>query len=1021
MHATRLTRRAAAAAADVVPPSRMPPYARLLAQLSAVRPLLHDRPLTLAEKILYTHILDPEADLAGAGADAGAVRGTRYLKLRIDRLAMQDASAQMALLQFMTCGLPQTAVPSSVHCDHLIQAYEGADADLERSLTAHHEVFAFLESACRRYGIEFWCPGSGIIHQIVLENYAAPGLLMLGTDSHTPNASGLGCLAIGVGGADAVDAMTATPWELQAPKVLGVHLHGRLSPWCSAKDIILHVAGVLTVRGGTGYIVEYFGDGLQHLPATGLATMSNMGAEIGATTSAFAYTPAMGRYLKATGRGAVATAAAAAADAGLLHADPGAEYDKVLDIDLSTLEPSLNGPFTPDLNVPLSQFVAQTRSDEPPHPVQLSAALIGSCTNSSYADMSRCADLARQATARGIMAATPFDVTPGSEQVRATVERDGIEQSLTDAGARVLANACGPCIGQWKRTEYQGESNVILTSFNRNFRGRNDGNAKTLNFLAAPEIVTAFAFAGRLDFNPMTDALTAPDGTAFRFEPPKPEELPSRGFTPGNTSYLPEPMPEAQPDVAIVIDPRSERLEALAPFDAPFAPAYTAQGRYELAPLRCLLRIRGKCTTDHISAAGPWLKYKGHLSNLAENTLIGATNDETGAVNEAVDYAPGDAARVDTIPSVAKRYRARGQPWMIVADHNYGEGSAREHAALQPRLYGCQLVLARSVARIAETNLRKQGVLTLLFEHEDDYLRIDSGDTVETVNLSELLRPGGDLGTQVRVRVTKWNDDGSVRESFELPTKHSLSPTHLSWIRAGSALNLIRALAAAGADSGAPAPAAPTARGARHGAAPPAAHAAGQQHTRAFSTGAVRRAAAPTGGVDPRYESLRQMIFPPAPVTAKGKKNAVPTTLEDAMKLGPASAEVYATVQRAWRLRALRQRQQFAASLAAKRARLDEALADLKQEDARLFDAAAQTSAPTKHNADEQKKLAQRGLLPGARAGADGDAAGSRTLSKRRARMMAQTRLPTLFPRELRAPTLTPATRGWPTYAEEEE
>lgn len=993
--------RYASLATGRVHPSRMPRYAELVDQLAAVRPLLKDRPLTLSEKIVYSHLLRPEEDLADAGADPSAVRGKRYLKLRVDRLAMQDASAQMALLQFMTCGLRQAAVPASVHCDHLIQAFEGADADLKRSLSQHHEVFAFLESACRKYGIEFWRPGSGIIHQIVLENYAAPGLLMLGTDSHTPNASGLGCLAIGVGGADAVDAMTATPWELLAPKALNVHLTGELSPWCSAKDVILNIAGRLTVRGGTGYIVEYSGPGLATLPATGLATMANMGAEIGATTSAFPYTDAMGRYLAATRRGDVAHAAAQAADAGLLRADAGAEYDERIEIDLSTLEPSLNGPFTPDLNVPLSTFVDRVRTGTADHPKELAAALIGSCTNSSYADMSRCADLARQATAAGLQAQTPFDVTPGSEQVRATVERDGIEQALTDAGARVLANACGPCIGQWKRTDHQGESNVILTSFNRNFRGRNDGNGKTLNFLAAPEIVTAFAFAGRLDFNPMTDAITKADGFEFRFEPPQQEELPSQGFAQGDTTYLPEPMPEPQPEVQVAISPESERLETLAPFASPFRAEDTLQGKYELPGLRCLLRIRGKCTTDHISAAGPWLKYKGHLSNLAENTLIGASNDETGNVNEALDYVPGE--ELDTIPGMAKRWRARGQPWMIVADHNYGEGSAREHAALQPRLYGCHLVLARSIARIAETNLRKQGVLTLLFENEDDYLKIGSGDLVETVNLSDLLRPDGDLSTVVRVRVTKFNEDGSVQEAFELPTRHSLSATHLAWIRAGSALNLIRAQAQQ-----------------KSSGTPPSAQKPSLGQARAYSTSAVRRAAAPATpqGNDPRYENLRQIIFPQAPV--KSKKNTTPTTLDEAIGQGKASREVYETVRRAWQLHQRRAREQFAQQLNEKRALLQEAVEDLRKEDAALFKRASQYSAPTKRNVEEQQRLKNLGLLPGTTS-SDAEAPGSRTLVKRRARLMAQTRLATMFPRELRAPTLTPPAKGWPQYTPQDE
>lgn len=961
--------------------SRMPRYAELVERLAIARPLLGDRPLTLSEKILYSHLLNAEEDLAGAGTDPAAVRGARYLHLRIDRLAMQDASAQMALLQFMTCGLPQVAVPSSVHCDHLIQAYQGARADLERAHEMHSEVFAFLESASRKYGIEFWRPGAGIIHQTVLENYAAPGMLMLGTDSHTPNATGLGCLAIGVGGADAVDAMTATPWELMAPRVLGVHLKGQLSPWCSAKDVILHLAGELTVRGGTGFIIEYFGDGLRTLPATGLATMGNMGAEVGATTSAFPYSDAMGTYLAATGRKDVAEAASAAAPV-LLAADAGAEYDRVIEIDLGKLEPSLNGPFTPDLNVPLSEFVARARAPDCPYPVGLSAALIGSCTNSSYADMSRCADLARQATDAGLTARTSFDVTPGSEQIRATIERDGVEKQLSDAGARVLANACGPCIGQWRRPEHQGETNVILTSFNRNFRGRNDGNADTLNFLAAPELVTAFAFAGRLDFNPMTDALTTPSGAEFRFAPPKGDVLPAQGFAPGDKNMTPEPMPAPQPDVRVVIDPASQRLEPLQPFTSPFRPEDTARGRFELQPLRCLLRIRGKCTTDHISAAGPWLKFKGHLSNLAENTLIGAMNDETGAVNQARDYEQHDIA---TIPEMAKRWRARAQPWLIVADHNYGEGSAREHAALQPRLFGCQLVLARSIARIAETNLRKQGVLTLLFENEDDYHRIGSGDRVETVNLTELMAPGADPSTQVRLRVTKFGDAGNETESFEVPTRHSLSTTHLEWIRAGSALNRIKAMASSPA-----------------GRAP--------SGVRAFSTSARRLDAAAGGGNDPRYEALRQTLFPAAPA-GRGKKNAGPQSLGDAIGHGKASEQVYDTIRRAWGLYELRRRREFAESLERKRVRLDEAISDLRETDAQLYAAAIYRTSPTRRNEAEQERIERLGLRPGAAAG---DAGNSRTISKRRARVQAQTRLETLFPRELRAGTITPPTKGWP-------
>ncbi|PWZ02253.1 putative mitochondrial aconitate hydratase [Testicularia cyperi] len=1005
-------------------PSRVPPYAELLSNLAVVRAQLN-RPLTLSEKILYSHLRNAEQDLADVGSDPSAIRGKKYLKLKIDRLAMQDASAQMALLQFMTCGLPRTAIPSSVHCDHLIQAFEGAEADLKRSIASNQEVFAFLESASKKYGIEFWGPGSGIIHQIVLENYAAPGLLMLGTDSHTPNASGLGCLAIGVGGADAVDAMTNTPWELMAPKVLGVHLTGELNPWCTPKDVILHLAGKLTVRGGTGKIVEYSGPGLHTLPATGLATMSNMGAEVGATTSAFPFTPAMAAYLEATGRGEVARAAEGAAARGLLAADKEAEYDERIEINLSDLEPCLNGPFTPDLSTPLSQFVAKAKSDARDHPIELSAALIGSCTNSSYADMARCASLAQQARDRGMKVKSSFDVTPGSEQVRATVERDGIQQVLTDVGARVLANACGPCIGQWNRKELQGEDNVILTSFNRNFRGRNDGNAKTWNLLASPEIVTAMAFAGRLDFNPMTDSLTGPDGKPFKFEPPKSDVLPSKGFSQGNIDYLPTPMPEPQPDAEILISPTSARLEPLEPFSSPFAET-AAMGKYELPSMRCLLRIKGKCTTDHISAAGPWLKYKGHLSNLAENTLIGATNDEFDAVNVAQDFATGQK---DTIPGVAKAYKARQQPWMMVADHNYGEGSAREHAALQPRFYGCNLIVARSIARIAETNLRKQGVLTLLFENEDDYLKIASGDLVETINLTDLIKPGGDIKTQVKLRVTKFAEDGeTVKETFELPTKHSLSSAHLDWIRAGSALNLIKEQAAASSGSGS---GSASISGAFAGAAKSA---ASKLASLGGARGYATSAKAPTGGsrnpndpnyippaADARTEAIKKIVYPPAPSSAKDRA-ARSATSASAVLPFPAevSEEVHSTITRAWLLFQRTQREALEERLNKKHARLREALEDLRLEDPRLFAAATYRVAPNKRSPAEQRKLVQLGLvsLPGAAARPDAPTgAEARRLAKA---VAGGARLEGLFPREWRIPTQTPSRTVWPSHQSNE-
>ncbi|KAF8912863.1 aconitase family-domain-containing protein [Gymnopilus junonius] len=749
-----------------------PPYEKLLQNLENVRKYLN-RPLTLAEKILYSHVVDPDSSFSGSGR----IRGDAYLQLHPERVAMQDASAQMALLQFMSASLVQCAVPTSIHCDHLIQAFDGADSDLKRSVVTNQEVFDFLQSAAQKYGIEFWRPGSGIIHQIVLENYAAPGMLMLGTDSHTPNAGGLGMLAIGVGGADAVDAMTGTPWELKAPNIIGVHLTGKLSGWTTPKDLILHLAGKLTVRGGTGSILEYFGPGVASQSCTGLATIANMGAEVGATTSTFPYSSNMRDYLKATGRSAVADAADKAAIQGFLIADKGAEYDEVIEINLSDLEPTINGPFTPDLATPVSQFgkfiQEQGWQDE------ISAGLIGSCTNSSYEDMTSVADLAKQAKAVGLTTKVPFLCTPGSEQIRATMERDNVISTLEGVGALVLANACGPCIGQWNRTDKKGEDNAILTSFNRNFKSRNDGNSKTMNFLASPTIVTAMAFSGKLSFNPLTDSITLPSGDMFKFTPPSGQDLPTNGFTVGDKSYYPAPTPVPQPEVEVVIKKNSQRLEALEPFRSHFS---DADQDLELPIMKVLLRVRGKCTTDHISAAGPWLKYKGHLTNISENLLITATNDEGGEMNVAFDR---DTNTSGTIPEIAKRFRDREQPWALIVDDNYGEGSAREHAALQPRFYGCAMILARSFARIHETNLKKQGILPLWLVDKDDYSRIGSGDTLETIGLSDVF--ADKPGSCIVVKVTK--RDGTV---FEIPTKHTMSLDQLKWLKAGSALNHIR-------------------------------------------------------------------------------------------------------------------------------------------------------------------------------------------------------------------------------------
>ncbi|KAH9049482.1 aconitate hydratase [Lactarius hengduanensis] len=751
-----------------------PPYIVLLNNLTKVRKHLK-RPLTLAEKILYSHLHDAD----GIGS-SGIQRGSTYLQLQPERVAMQDASAQ---LQFMSAGLDRTIVPTSIHCDHLIQASTGADSDLQRSIASNQEVFEFLESAAKKYGIEFWGPGSGIIHQIVLENYAAPGMLMLGTDSHTPNAGGLGMLAIGVGGADAVDAMTGTPWELKAPQITGIHVTGKLNDWATPKDLILYLAGKLTVKGGTGRILEYFGPGIFNQSCTGLATIANMGAEVGATTSTFPYTPSMQAYLHATRRGPVARAADEAAAKGFLSADAGAEYDELIEIDLSKIEPTINGPFTPDLATPLSKFASFVQENG--WEDRLSASLIGSCTNSSYEDMTRVADLARQAKAAGLSSQVPFLCTPGSEQIRATMERDKVTEVLEDVGAVVLANACGPCIGQWKREDTKEGANAILTSFNRNFKSRNDGNSLTMNFLASPTIVTAMAFSGKLTFNPMTDSLTLPSGELFKFKPPSGQDLPASGFALGDVSYHPKPVPDPQPETEVVIRKDSQRLEVLEPF-LPHVEDGTIQ---ELPKMKVLMRVRGKCTTDHISAAGPWLKYKGHLSNISENLLFirdKAVNDENGEVNVALDHDHNSAQpAVDTIPKVAKKFKERRQPWALIVDENYGEGSAREHAALQPRFYGCAMIIARSFARIHETNLKKQGVLPLWFADKNDYGRIGSGAVVETTGVADLFTGKSD-GT-VRVKVTTRSG-----ETFEIATKHTMSSDQIKWLRAGSALNHIR-------------------------------------------------------------------------------------------------------------------------------------------------------------------------------------------------------------------------------------
>ncbi|KAF4982888.1 hypothetical protein FZEAL_1584 [Fusarium zealandicum] len=758
-----------------------PTYEKLYAKYTDVRRVLGKQRLTLAEKILYSHLDNPEESLLNGTDNGRNIRGKANLRLNPDRVNMQDASAQMAILQFMSCNLAKPAIPASVHCDHLIVGHKGAADDLAAGIETNKEVFDFLESASRKYGLDFWPPGASIIHSCVLENYALPGLMMLGTDSHSPNAGGLCNITIGVGGADAVEALVGAPWELKAPKVLGVQLIGKLSNWASPKDVILRLAGHLTVRGGTGSIIEYFGEGVDSLSATGMATITNMGAEVGATTSIFPYTDATARYLDFTRRSQaikniqdLENFAGNSSDPDAqwrFKADEGAEYDELITIDLSTLEPHINGPFTPDLATPLSKFKETVKDQK--WPELLSAGLIGSCTNSSYEDMTRVESLIKDAKKAGLKPAADFYITPGSEQIRATLERDGTLETFEDAGGIILSNACGPCIGQWQRQDgvTKGTSNAILTSYNRNFRGRNDGNPDTMNFLASPEIVTAMAFAGSTTFNPMTDSLKTPDGKDFRFAPPHGFEGPQTPFEAGEASLgvLSQP---ADPNTKIAISPTSERLAFLDPFP-PFPSS-------DLSGLRVLVKVTGKCTTDTISAAGPWLKYKGHLPNISTNTLNTAINAETGEVNVAYDL---DGSK-HTIPELGQRWRESGQEWLVVAEHNYGEGSAREHAALQPRYLGARVVLTKSFARIHETNLKKQGVVPLTFENEADYDKIGAGDEVATVGLYEMLQNGGK--GEVQLRVTKASGD-----EFLIPTKHAVTKDQAGFILAGSALNLL--------------------------------------------------------------------------------------------------------------------------------------------------------------------------------------------------------------------------------------
>ena len=726
------------------------------------------RGLTLAEKVLINHL---------ASADQDLDRGVSYVDLRPDRVAMQDATAQMAWLQFMTAGLDEVAVPTTTHCDHLIQARDDGKTDLLAASESNEEVYDFLESVCAKYGAGFWKPGSGIIHQVVLEQYAFPGGMMIGTDSHTPNAGGLGMIAVGVGGADAVDVMTGFAWNVRWPKAIGVHLTGELSGWSAPKDIILKVAEVLTVKGGTGAIVEYFGPGAESLSCTGKATICNMGAEIGATTSLFGYDQAMSRYLKSTGREAVADAA----DKVAIHlraddevmANPSAYYDEVIEIDLSSLAPHINGPHTPDLAREVGDLGAEAEKNG--WPSTISAALIGSCTNSSYEDITRAASIAREAASKGLTVKSKLLITPGSEQVRATIERDGLLADFEALGATVLANACGPCIGQWDRSAEEGhiagQPNVIVTSYNRNFPKRNDGDAATLAFVTSPETVMALALAGTVDFDPLSDTLTNDKGEEVSLSVPVGIELPPEGFDPGQDTFVAPPADGSA--VQVKVDASSERLQLLEPF-----PAWDGSD-YEDLPV--LVKAKGKFTTDHISMAGPWLKYRGHLENISGNLYLGAVNAFDGYdVGHGKNQLNGET---QTFPDIARSYHEAGQGWVVIGDENMGEGSSREHAAMEPRFRGGLVAIARSFARIHETNLKKQGMLPLTFVDPQDYERIGEDDRIAVRSLAQLA-PGHSLDVEVS------SPDGTT---WSFSANHTFSSEQIEWFKAGSALNIIKA------------------------------------------------------------------------------------------------------------------------------------------------------------------------------------------------------------------------------------
>jgi aconitate hydratase len=738
-------------------------YSELPRKIDAARKLV-GKPLTLTEKILYAHLSQP--------ASRPHVRGKDYVDFAPDRVAMQDATAQMALLQFMTCGRDKVAVPSTVHCDHLIQAKVGAKKDLQLALETNREVYDFLASISNKYGIGFWKPGAGIIHQVVLENYAFPGGMMIGTDSHTPNAGGLGMIAIGVGGADAVDVMAGLPWELKMPKVIGVKLTGKISGWTSAKDVILWVAGQLTVKGGTGAIIEYFGEGADSLSATGKGTICNMGAEIGATCSLFAYDEKMSAYLKATGREEVAAMADKIKEHlrpdAEVYADPEKYYDQVLELDLNTLEPYLNGPFTPDLATPISKLkeVAQKNG----WPEKIEVALIGSCTNSSYEDISRSASIVKDAKSKGLKTISEFTITPGSEQVRFTIERDGFIKEFEDVGGMVLANACGPCIGQWARhIDDPNRKNTIVTSYNRNFAKRNDGLSSTHAFVGSPELVTALAMAGSLTFNPLKDKLKNAKGEEVMLKEPTGYELPPKGFAVDDPGYQ-APAKDGS-GIQVKVAPDSKRLQLLEPF--------AAWEGTDLKGLKLLIKAKGKCTTDHISMAGPWLKFRGHLDNISNNMLIGAINffnDKTDSVKNQLtgEYGP--------VPATQRAYKAAGIGSVVVGDENYGEGSSREHAAMEPRHLGVRAILVRSFARIHETNLKKQGMLALTFANREDYDKVQEDDSIDILGLTSFA-PGKSL------TVVLHHKDGS---SDSITVNHTYNEQQIEWFKAGGALNVIR-------------------------------------------------------------------------------------------------------------------------------------------------------------------------------------------------------------------------------------